>query len=166
MGHFKVQFPTHFGKCSNRRRSDRELWSVQKNTFSSSFCCFSAGCKFKRVYSSSGFLSLPHSKSHKSSLCKSLFLLFFFIFLSIFAWVHVWESVARQHHLHSRDHLRTGFSLWSIVCRLCAQRDSILHRKWSVCLWKALGKILAALRNTILPSSDDENGLIPSADET
>jgi len=80
MGHFKVQFPTHFGKCSNRRRSDRELWSMQKNTFSSSFCCFSAGCKFKRVYSSSGFLSLPHSKSHKSSLCKSLFLLFFYFF--------------------------------------------------------------------------------------
>lgn len=33
-------------------------------------------------------------------------------------------------------------------------------------VWKAPGKILAALRNAILPPSDEEDGLIPSADET
>lgn len=50
------------------------------------------------------------------------------------------------------------FVTWSIMCRLRAPRDLILYRKRSVSMWKALGKLPAALRNAILPSSDDENG--------
>lgn len=52
------------------------------------------------------------------------------------------------------------FVRWSIMVRLCAPRDLILCRKRSRSMWKASGKLPAALRNAILPSSDDENGCV------
>lgn len=52
------------------------------------------------------------------------------------------------------------FVKWSITCRLYAPRDLILYRKRSVSVRKALGKLPAALRDAILPSSDGENGRV------
>lgn len=56
------------------------------------------------------------------------------------------------------------FVRWSIMCRLCAPRDLILYRKRAVSMWKALGKLPAALGNATLPSSDDENNLVWSGE--
>lgn len=74
IGHCKVRFPSPYLEKVVTGGGLTEIHDqCKKRVFPSPLCCCSTSCEFREVCSSSGFLSSPHRKSHKSSLCKSVF---------------------------------------------------------------------------------------------